>query len=158
MGFRCGVDEIDTFCKKAFKKHSQKYPDYRVRVLYIDDTAIGMYTLSMSNPNENGRVLDAKSVYSGTSVFLYLDHLAVSQDRRGKGFSTFLMVDLVETLYKAVTTFGRVFAVGLNAADDDAKRFFEKWGFVAISKSTCPFMVIDRESVIDLWGQIEAAG
>tara|TARA_R110001599_G_scaffold56926_1_gene156969 strand:- start:56 stop:574 length:519 start_codon:yes stop_codon:yes gene_type:complete len=156
-GFRCGVGEIDKFCKTAFNKHSSKYPKYRVRVLYEDDTAIGMYTLSMSNPNENGRVLDKKSVYAGTSVFLYLDHLAVEKDRRDEGLSYLLMVDLMETLNGAMSTFGRVFAVGLNAANSDAESFFEKWGFVKVSDSTCPFMVLSREDVIDILDQIEAA-
>jgi predicted GNAT family N-acyltransferase len=157
VGFRCGVSEIDQFCKTAFKKHSSKYPDYRVRVLYEGDTAIGMYTLSMSNPNESGRVLDRRSVYAGTSVFLYLDHLAIKEDRRDEKLSYLLMVDLLETLNGALTTFGRVFAVGLNAANSDAERFFTKWGFVKVSDSTCPFMVIDRQSLIEILAQIEAA-
>jgi hypothetical protein len=130
IGFRCDVSEIDKFCKSAFRKHSGKYPSYRVRVLYDGDDDIGMYTLSMSNPNENGRILDAKSVYAGTSVFLYLDHLAVERGRRGEGASNSLMVDLIETLHGALTTFGRVYAVGLNAVDSNAESFFEKWGFV----------------------------
>ena len=153
-GFRCGVKEIDQFCKNAFKKHNQPKPPYRVRVLYDDDEAVGMYTLSMSTPNENGRVLDTKSVYSGTSVFLYLDHLAVAASRRGEGASNKLMVSLIENLNSTLSSFGSVFAVALNAADKDAVSFFEKWGFVRASDSETPFMVMDRASVMALWQQI----
>lgn len=154
LGFRCGVKEIDQFCKRAFIKHSKTEPPHRVRVLYDGDVAVGMYTLSMSSPNENGRVLDTKSVYAGTSVFLYLDHLAVSINRRGEGASNKLMVSLIENLNSTLSNYGSVFAVALNAADNAAVSFFEKWGFVRTSDSQTPFMIMERAAVMDLWQQI----
>ena len=154
--FRCGVNEIDKFCKTAYTKHSKANPKYRVRVLYEGDAAVGMYTLSMMNPTDNGRVLDSKSIYAGTSVFLYLDHLAVAESRRGEGASTKLMADLIENLNGTLETFGSVFAVALNAVDSSAERFFKRWGFVKVSTSTTPFMVMGREDVLRLWREILA--
>lgn len=156
-GFRCGLKEIDTFCKSAFIEHTKEQPTARVRVLYDADKAVGMYTLSMYQPDEYGGLLDKMSVYSGKSIFLYIDHLAIRNDRHGDKLSTELMVDLLEIAHSTLDCFGRVFAVGLHAADDEAIAFFKYWGFEQASESTSPFMFLDRPSLAVLWQQIEAS-
>ena len=64
------------------------------------------------------------------------------------------MVDLIELAFNAMQNFGRIFAIGLNAADDAAASFFEKWGFVATSGSANPFLIMDRASLNKLYDEI----
>lgn len=152
--FRCGVDEIETFSKKAYKRHVKTMPDYRVRVLYNDAVALGFHTLSLKAPDKSGNLIDKNIVYYGTEAFLYLDHLAVKTEEQGKDYSTALMVDVLEICAQTMEQFGRVHALALNAANPVAKQFFEKWGFVQVTDSTTPFMVMYRDAVIATYNGI----
>lgn len=155
-GFRCGVGELESFCKKAYKRHTREYPDSRVRVLYDGEAAQGFHTLSVKSPGGAGMMLDPKTAYHGSETFLYLDHFAVHTAVQKQGLSTVLMLDVVEIAAKTMSRYGRIFALTLNAANDDARQFFEKWGFASVTKSTSPFMVMDRPSLLSVYMSIKA--
>ena len=123
-------------------------------MLYADGKDVGFYSISVTQPNEGGRILDKKQLYTGASAYLYIDHLAVRVSEQGKKHSTTLMVDLIELAFNTMQNFGRIFAIGLNAADKSAISFFEKWGFVTTSESTNPFMILERESLNALYDEI----
>ena len=150
LSFRCGVSEIESFAKKAFKKHSSETPNVRTRCLYdasnIELGALGFYSLSFNLPDR--KMLDASSIYYGEQTFLYIDNLALRTEQTKKGYSAYLMVDLLESSNYVFQKFGGVHYLSLNAANKDAERFFsEKWGFTKIIDGSTPFMVMPRKDV-----------
>lgn len=65
------------------------------------------------------------------SVVVKLDDVSVKQDRRGKGVGTYLLEQLKEQLRKESVT--RI-DVAVHKDNPEAKRFYEKLGFVALNE------------------------
>lgn len=156
-GFKCGVREIEQFCKKAHKRHDRDYPEFRVRVLYGGANVIGFHTLSVKGPSGSDMMLDPKTAYHGSETFLYIDHFAVHSDFQTQGLSVKIMVDVLEIAAKTMRLYGRIFALTLNAANDEAVSYFSAWGFTKVTESTTPFMVMERPDVLRTYDRIKSA-
>ncbi|MGR3562956.1 MAG: GNAT family N-acetyltransferase [Heliomarina sp.] len=158
-GFKCGVSELEKFAKKAFRSHTRETPDYRVRCLYDLDapsaSALGYYSLSIKIPQNGEMPVGERTIYTGDRAFLYIDHLAVRNEEKKKGYSSWLMVDLLDAADQFMRRFGRIDYLSLNAADSDAHNFFrDKWGFTQVTSEAHPLLVLERQRVIEVMEEI----
>ena len=129
--FACGVEALDRYL------HQQAGQDMRRRlaaVFVLDDalenTIAGYYTLSATAILATGLPPDVTRKlprYPHLPAVL-LGRLAVDSRYRGRGFGEILLVD---ALRRALASSAEIaaMAVIVDAKDDDARRFYERYGF-----------------------------
>lgn len=133
-GFSCGVPSLDDYLKRQAAQ-DQKRDVARPFVLLgeSEKQILGYYTLSSSGvdlsdlPEAQRKKLPA---YPVVPVIL-LGRLAVDQSQKGKGLGAHLLMHALERcalLSREVA----VYAVVVDALDDGAARFYEKYGFFGL--------------------------
>ncbi|MEP6742213.1 MAG: GNAT family N-acetyltransferase [bacterium] len=100
--------------------------------LFLEQPELGFVWLAYDEQGAAGVcvVCYAISTSMGT-VVAKLDDVSVKQDRRGKGIGTGLLEQLKEQLRKESVT--RI-DVGVHLENSEAKRFYERLGFVALNE------------------------
>lgn len=137
-GFRCGVKSLDRY----FAKHALSNDRLGIgRTFVIEGEGkevpkiLGFYSLSMSSfqSPEFEALMGVKLPRYPKPVVL-LGRLAVHEKAQGRGLGGFLLLDAFE---KALEVNELVAAVGMvvDAKDGTAQSFYEKYGFVGITKS-----------------------
>lgn len=126
--FHCGVDELDRYLQKhAFQ--AQAGDGARTYVTFSDSLIAGYYTLaygSVEFEKAPGRV--TKGLARHPVPVMILARLAVSQQFSGKGLGTELLRDaLLRTL--AAADIAGLRAIIVDAKNEQAKKFYEKFGF-----------------------------
>ncbi len=130
-GFRCGVDALDRYFRTQAGQDSRK----RVAtcfVLIADDGAVaGYHTLSATSillaelPPATAKKLPRYPVVPAT----LMGRLAVDRRYRGRTLGEMLLFDaFARTLRSEIATFAFV----VDAKDDDAKAFYERYGFLSL--------------------------
>ena len=132
-GFSCGVEALDRYLQKQASQDVGK----RVAVVFVltpdGRTVAGYYTLSQyaveldAVPQEIARKLPKYPLVPATLI----GRLAVSTAFRGKGLGEQLLMD---ALNRCLATSRRVAsaAVIVDAKDDPAKTFYNKYGFLEL--------------------------
>lgn len=127
-GFACGVEELDRYLQKhAFQ--AQAGDGARTYVTFSDSDLAGYYTLaygSVEFEKAPGRV--TKGLARHPVPVMLLARLAVDKQFSGKGLGTELLRDaLLRTL--AAADIAGLRAIIVDAKNEDAKKFYEKFGF-----------------------------
>jgi predicted GNAT family N-acyltransferase len=132
-GFSCGVDALDRYLRKQARQDAER----RVAAVFVltpDGRAVaGFYTLSALTvrlgrlPADVARKLPRYPDVPGTLI----GRLAISFRHRGQGLGEFLLLD---ALHRALEHSRSVasFAVVVDAKDEDAARFYLKYGFIPL--------------------------
>lgn len=133
-GFDCGVPELNRFLKATARQHNDKGIS-RTFVLTDEQNPraiLGFFTLTICEVNiKEVPAAYAKKYPSQHGLpAVRLARLAVSVKERGKRYGEAL---LGEAVHRTATIAGQAGLVGLfvDAKDEAAKHFYEKYGFVA---------------------------
>lgn len=143
-GFDCGVPELNAFLRATARQHAQKGIS-RTFVLTGGTPAIlGFFTLTLCElhaeqlPTSHAR----KYPLHGLPA-VRLARLAVSRKEQKKGYGELL---LAEALHRTALIAEQAGVIGLfvDAKDDAARRFYERYGFLTIPEHPLqPFLPIE---------------
>ncbi|MCX7544485.1 GNAT family N-acetyltransferase [Marinicella gelatinilytica] len=129
--FDCGISELNQFLQKQARQQQTKGFN-RTFVLVNSDNpskATGYYTLSMAEMSLNSlpeTVL--KKLPKHPVPVARIGRLAVDISFKEKGLGQMLLVDALKRVQSASLQIG-VYAVVVDAKNEVAKRFYQKYGF-----------------------------
>lgn len=139
--FDSGMDSPNLWLQRKARLNEAK-GGTRTYVVCDDDRVIGFYSLAASAV-ERRRVSSrvGRSMPEPIPVIL-LGQLAVDANYQGRGLGADLLVDAGKRVLAAAGMIG-VRALIVQALDEEAKRFYERFGFLPFSERE-PLMVILR--------------
>ena len=132
--FSCGQDSLDDFLKK-YAGQNQKTGVSRtyVAVSPSSTTVCGYYTISAGAVHFADIPDDLRKRLPRYPVpVAHLGRLAVDTTARGKGLGEHLLLDALTRIVGAAESIG-IHATEVVAIDDSAKRFYLKYGFIALN-------------------------
>lgn len=131
--FSCGKAPLDVFIRTQAGQYARKRVGRTFVAVRPDSTkVVGYYTLAASAvaftdvPAEVSKKLPKHPV-----PCVLLGRLAVDVSARGVGLGADLLIDAFKRTLRLADELG-VFAVHTHAIDDDARGFYEKFGFCAM--------------------------
>ena len=130
--FRCGVEAIEKWFATKALQHQKKHLSVTKVLLDDADAIAGYYTLAtgqvdMSDlPTEVARRLPRRLL-----PVAVLAWLGVETARQGQGLGGLLLAQALRDCWEAGRTFAFV-AVILDCVNENAKSFYEHWGFAAM--------------------------
>ena len=136
--FSCGKGLLDNyFQKQAGQDVKRKLSACFVLIDRNTDEVSGYYTLSSNSiPQdqipENFKKRLPPSYMSIPTILL--GRLAISSRYQGKGFGQLLLVDALKRCFDTSDSIG-AFAVVVDPLDDEAERFYDKYGFIKLPDS-----------------------
>lgn len=132
--FSCGKAPLDVFLRTQAGQYERKDVGRTfVACRPNSNRVIGYYTLAASAV-EFAAVPEklAKKLPKHPVPTILLGRLAVDTSARGEGLGRELLMDALRRVLTVAETLG-VFAVHVHALDDEARAFYEKFGFVALA-------------------------
>lgn len=147
-GFQCGVEALDRYLKMQAKQDIKRRIS-RVFVATKPDnpkTAIGYYTLSTLSiklnqlPEKLARKLPKHPVPAAL-----IGRLAVSNAAQGQGVGKMLLADAIKRTL-AVSDQIAIYAIVVDAINENAKGFYEQFGFTRISDDS-PRLFLPLKSI-----------
>jgi len=131
--FECGVMSLTTFLREhALRQMEQKFSTTYVLHSRGETEIRGYYTISMSlielhdMPEESRRKLPRHPVPA-----VRIGRLAVAVSYQRKHYGSYLLVDAFRRITRLSADIG-VHAVEVDAIDENARRFYEKYGFCSL--------------------------
>ncbi|QJD95974.1 GNAT family N-acetyltransferase [Mucilaginibacter robiniae] len=141
--FECGRPALDHYIKKQASQDTKR----DLAVCYVlcrkdEPEVIGYYTLSSHAVarSEFPEELARKLPYLEIPTVL-LGRLALSSSYQGKGLGEFLLTEALNRCAKLGNEMG-ILAVTVDPIDEDARRFYAAFGFIALPGSGRMFMTI----------------
>ena len=137
-GFQCGVEALARYLKKQAKQDIKRHIS-RVFVATKPDNpkaVIGYYTLSTLSielnqlPEKLARKLPKHPVPAAL-----IGRLTVSNAAQGQGVGKMLLADAIKRTL-AVSDQIAIYAMVVDAIDDNAKGFYEQFGFTRLSEDS----------------------
>ncbi len=127
--FDCGEESLNDFLKKYAGQNAKRgLGKTFVAVLPTERKVRGYYTLS-SGSVEFENFQEKLPRYPIPTV--HLGRLAVDDSMKGQGLGALLLIDALERAVKVADELG-IYAVELYALNENAKRFYLKYGFVEL--------------------------
>ena len=134
IGFSCGLPELDRYlARQAGQDVRRRIARVFVCTVVTTDAVLGFYTLSAlsidlaSLPEDLSRKLPRHPVPCAL-----LGRLAVDRSARGQGIGQLLLADAVRRTVAAGETVA-MHALIVDAANDDARHFYERFGFLPLT-------------------------
>lgn len=132
-GFDCGVPELNDYLKRLAEQHRRK--GVSTSFVLVDTDApgevIGYYCLSAAQVDAAElRESDRRKLPRYPVPCFRLARLAVRKDRSGRGMGKLLLACAVDRCLKARKDVA-AYALIVDAKDENARRFHERYGFVA---------------------------
>jgi len=133
-GFQCGKPALDEFLRVLVTQYEKRgLGKTFVAVAEADATrVIGFYTLAASTVTSNqlpGEL--AKKLPKHPIPVVLLGRLAVDQGTQGQGVGKALLIDALHRCLEISESLG-LFAVEVVAIDEEAAKFYAKFGFTAL--------------------------
>ena len=131
--FDCGVQPLNNYLKKISGQHEKKH---LARTFVLSDgkvpsKIIGFYTLAMMSIDQSSLPPEmVKKLPKGNLNCSLLGRLAIDLQHQGQGHGEFLLIDAIRNSYIASLSVPTPMLV-VDAKDDKAKEFYEKYGFIA---------------------------
>lgn len=128
-GFSCGNTTIDNFFKNNARKQHQNH-QARVYIAAYNGLPIGYYYLVVKSslPEEVGGTAEKKFERAGSVPTIYLGMIGVSSQYQRCGLGQLLMLDAMQNTLRVAKLAG-VYALTLDALNEDVAKLYEKWGF-----------------------------
>lgn len=133
--FDCGVEALNTFLKK-YSFQNQKNHISKTFVVVdknFNKQILGFYTLSTGQIQFDSLPKNLKHPKYPVSI-ARLARLATDLNHQGQGVGGFLLYDALQKIKKAAELVG-IFAVVVDAKDDKAKSFYQRYGFVSLQET-----------------------
>jgi ribosomal protein S18 acetylase RimI-like enzyme len=134
-GFDCGSEPLNLFLKQTARQHAERGIS-RTFVLVDEDAAapkpiLGYFSLNICQiKSESLTPGEAKKLPRDVSG-VRLGRLAVSKEHQRKGIGQKLLVAAMGKFMEIFNTAGGI-GLFVDAKDQDAKRYYEQFGFVAM--------------------------
>ncbi|MBB1401598.1 GNAT family N-acetyltransferase [Pseudoalteromonas sp. SG45-1] len=131
--FDCGVLPLNNYLKTISGQHEKKH---LARTFVLSDgkvpsKIIGFYTLAMMSIDQSSLPPEmVKKLPKGNLNCSLLGRLAIDIQYQGQGHGEFLLIDAIRNSYIASLSVPTPMLV-VDAKDDKAKEFYEKYGFIA---------------------------
>lgn len=142
--FDCGQEALNRFLVRyAFQ--NQQAEASQTYVAIVEDQIVGFYTLVVAQveyddaPQRLGKGLAKHPI-----PLMLLARLAVSTLWQGKGLGSGLLKDAMLRTLQAADIAG-IRALAVHAKDDDARTFYERFGFVAASTDPYHLFVLLKD-------------
>ena len=133
--FNCGISTLNDYFHKRAGQDSRKYVAVTYTLIDVETEKVaGYYTLSanavefVSLPERDRKKLLAYPNLPATLI----GRLAIDNDYQKRGLGEFLLIDALKRAYKASLSIAS-FAVLVDAINEQAKRFYQKYGFLDLS-------------------------
>jgi GNAT superfamily N-acetyltransferase len=147
--FDCGVEELNIF----LKQHANQNQTKNISKTYVAVVAVstddrkkiyGYYTLSAGHIQCDQLPENIKSKLPKYPIPIgRIGRLAVDKEYKGQGIGGFLLHDALTNVLNIAGKIG-IFAVVVDAKNDDAKTFYKKYGFIELQESELTlFLTID---------------
>ncbi len=129
-GFDCGREELNRYLLR-YAWQNQQASASQTYVGVVGDAIVGFYTLAVGQVmREEAPERLSKGLAKHPIPIMLLARLAVDRRWQGQGVGKALLRDAIERTLQAAEIAGiRAFAV--HAKDEEAKRFYEHFDFVA---------------------------
>lgn len=133
--FDCGEPALDDFLKTKAAQHQARRVS---RTFVLTDSAeprrvLGYYSLSNSQvAREQLGANEARTLPRHPIPAVMLARLAVDRSQRGKRHGQWLLMDAIKRCAVVGLQSG-VYALLVDAKNEGAKRFYERFGFVAVA-------------------------
>ena len=130
--FSCGADELDTYIRHQASQDAKRNLT-RVFAAVADGEVVGFYTLSAASlacgelPSAQARKLPRYPV-----PVVLIGRLAVDRRWQGRELGAHLLIDALVRTALASESVG-VHGIIVDARDDDAARFYRKYGFISLN-------------------------
>jgi len=138
--FDCGVNELNTF----LKQHANQNQSKNISTTYVAVVAVsskdrkkiyGYYTLSAGHIQCDQLPENIKSKLPKYPIpIARIGRLAVNKDHKGQGIGGLLLHDAFTNILSIADKMG-VYAVVVDAKNNDAKAFYERYGFIELQDS-----------------------
>lgn len=130
--FDCGIEALNLFIRQQASQLLKRHET----VIYgaIDnDCLVGFYTLSACQimQSDDSQLLKKQSPHSPIGCVL-LGRLAVDNKYKGQGLGADLLLHAMQTAKRLSDMLGLAFVV-VDAKDETAQRFYERYGFCELS-------------------------
>jgi GNAT superfamily N-acetyltransferase len=127
--FNCGPHESLNEWLKRFALINQKNESARTYVVHRAGSVVGYYSISAGSVSlEEAPTRVAKGLARHPIPVILLARLAVDKDEKGTGLGKALLKDALLRIAQAADIVGAR-AVLVHAIDDQARRFYEHFGF-----------------------------
>jgi len=140
--YSCGKNLLDNYLHKQAKQDVKRMLSACFVLPDDENNVKGYYTLSSSsierNLLSNEIVKKLPPSYLDLPVIL-LGRLAVSRNHQGKGIGETLLIDALKRSYIVSKEVGSM-AVIVDPLDNDAVRFYGKYGFISLPDSAKMFL------------------
>lgn len=129
--FDCGIEELNTYLKR-FAKKNDKLGIGRTYVLLNKINVAGFYTLSMAQVEFNPLPEPAQRKLPKYPIpAAQIGRLAIDQSAQGQGLGEFLLMDALNRCLRVSEEIA-LFAVIVDAKNNQARNFYLKYGFVPL--------------------------
>jgi GNAT superfamily N-acetyltransferase len=131
--FTCGKAPLDNFLRTLVNQYEKR----RLGRTYVivrrgEKRALGYYTLASGAVSfENLPQKAAKKLPRHPAPVILLARLALDQSVQGQGLGGFVLADALRRSLSLAEQLG-VHAVEVDAIDDQAKAFYERYGFIPL--------------------------
>lgn len=125
--FDCGVGPLDAWLKQRARRNEDDGAS-RTFVCCVGRQAIGYYSLAASSILHAEALGKVRRNMPEPIPALLIGRLAIDATRQGEGLGADLLRDAVRRCVAAAATIG-VRVIVVNAISDQAKRFYERFGF-----------------------------
>ncbi|WP_339096586.1 GNAT family N-acetyltransferase [Deinococcus sp. VB343] len=142
-GFSCGVPSLDDYLKRQAAQDQKRDVARAFVLLWEGETQIlGYYTLSSSGIDLSDLPEAQRKKLPGYPVVpaVLLGRLAVDQSQKGKGLGAYLLMHALERC-ALLSQEVAVYAVIVDALDDRAAKFYEKYGFFGLPGLECRLLL-----------------
>jgi GNAT superfamily N-acetyltransferase len=131
--FRCGKAPLDDFLRSLVGQYERRNLGRTfVAVRDGEKRVYGYYTLASGSVSfQNLPDAAARKLPKHPVPVILLARLAVDLTLQGKGLGEALMIDALKRCLQLTDTLG-VYAVEVDAIDQQAKAFYQKYGFTAL--------------------------
>ena len=137
--FQCGEPELDDWLKHK-ARHNEESGASRTYVVCIGRQVVGYYALAAgaaAHRDAPGRV---KRNMPNPVPVMVIGRLAIDLSFRGRGIGSALLLDAVLRTVQAAEIAG-IRAILVHAISENAKRFYEKLGFMASPTNPMTLMI-----------------
>jgi predicted GNAT family N-acyltransferase len=142
--FLCGKSSLDNYLKTQANQDMKR----KLCAVFVmtnkqkPQDILGYYTLSSESINSEQVPFEISKKmppsYTRLPVIL-LGRLAISQGHHGQGLGKKLLVDALRRSVEITRTLGAI-AVIVDPLDEEAKAFYEQYGFILIPDRGCMFL------------------
>jgi GNAT superfamily N-acetyltransferase len=142
--FASGVPPLDDWLKRRARANEAAGAS-RTFVVCEGRRVIGYYSLAAGSALHDEATGKVRRNMPNPVPIALLGRLAVDQSRQGSGLGRALLRDAVLRVVRAAETIG-VRAILVHAISEEAKTFYEKWGFIPSPIEPMTLMVTVEEA------------